>query len=90
MIGPAAAPQIVTNSVISRQDYKKRRSRTGRIQTKDIDKPDTVEQILGIPEEKGAIQTKEALKVIREKLKKQEKEAWAETTKNVLKQAHED
>mmetsp|Transcript_33501 Transcript_33501/g.41350 ORF Transcript_33501/g.41350 Transcript_33501/m.41350 type:complete len:100 (+) Transcript_33501:231-530(+) len=84
-IAPSTAPQIVISATNSRLEYKKRRSQTGRIHAKDIDKPDTVAQILGLPDDKGvAKKTKEELRAMRQKLKQQEKEAWAETTKNVI------
>ena len=53
---------------------------------KDPDQPDTVGFILGLPEHQqlSGQKTKIEMKHIRDRLKKEEKEAWFETTKNII------
>jgi len=64
---------------------------TGRLLQPNSDKPDTVATILGIPEDVDPkLQTKVALKSVKEKLKRQEREAWQETTKNLVVKQQED
>ena len=52
---------------------------------KDPDQPDTVGFILGLPDKQPSGQkTKVEMKYVRDRLKKEEKEAWFETTKNIV------
>lgn len=58
---------------------------------KDILKPDTVETILGFPQQKTDWQkTKVQMNLETENLKKQELHAWVETTRNIVKLEKED
>ena len=74
-------------------NYKKRRMKasgqeaTHAVQMlKDPDQPDTVGFILGLPDHQqpSGQKTKIEMMHIKERLKKEEKEAWFETTKNII------
>jgi len=58
--------QIITPSVLTKTGYKKRRIQKDGERKKDMDKPDTVANILGITDfGPGEAKTKENMKVVR-------------------------
>ena len=63
--------QVIAPTIVVGAQYKKRRNQTaGRLTRKDLDKPDTVEGILGLPDNKFLDhKTKVELNMIKEKLK---------------------
>ena len=63
--------QVIAPTIVVGAQYKKRRNQTaGRLTRKDLDKPDTVEGILGLPDNKLLDhKTKVELNMITEKLK---------------------
>ena len=87
---PINANQVIAPSIAA-SNYKKRKVRVGQDVTnaeakkKDPDQPDTVGFILGLPDyQPKENTTKVQLKHVKERLKKEEKEAWIETTKNLV------
>ena len=72
--------QVITQSVQS-MNYKKRRTTVNeRLQKKDTEKPDTVANILKFSEKLAPWETtKVQMKKRKERLKKEEVEAWTET-----------
>lgn len=72
--------QVITQSVQS-MNYKKRRTTVNeRLQKKDTEKPDTVANILKFSEKLAPWETtKVQMKKKKERLKKEEVEAWTET-----------
>ena len=72
--------QVITQSVQS-MNYKKRRTTVNeRLQKKDTEKPDTVANILKFSEKLAPWETtKVQMKRKKERLKKEEVEAWTET-----------
>lgn len=83
------ANQVIHPSM-NAANYKKRSNRIGARdptggKVKDENQPDTVGFILGMTDYKPSEnKTKTTMKHVQERLRKEEKEAWVETTKNIV------